>query len=172
MKAFPSFIHNKSKQRGSSLIEVMVGLLITAIGLLGILTMQAKAMQLNQNAHVYTQATVLANDMLEAIKTTPAVDVASYVIAEDAGAPAVGENACSSAEAACTVDNIININLANWKNNIAAYLPEGKGSITFNAATEEIVITVSFGLGYRKNQDTGEMVKNEDGVVQLATAVI
>ena len=162
----------RNKQRGSSLIEVMVGLLVTAIGLLGILTMQTKALQLNKNAHLYSQATILANDMLEAMKTTPET-VTQYNTGLTDGPPAVTAGACQSdSEAlACSSADIAKWNLNRWKTNIANLLPEGRGSVNYAAGSNEVTIVVQFVPGYERN-DTGNLVALAPVQVQLSTAGI
>lgn len=154
------------QQTGSSLIEVMVGLLVTAIGLLGILTMQTTALQLNQNAHLYSQATILANDILEAIKTTPADNLDIYETAYADAAPNLTGSNCENTTA-CTAQAIVNWNLAGWKNNVDQLLPGGQGAIDVNGQLVEI--SIRFNLGNRVN-DAGVMVQDQD-VVQIATEI-
>ncbi|MGM0571780.1 type IV pilus modification protein PilV [Marinobacter sp.] len=57
----------KSTQ-GFSLIEVLVAVLILAIGLLGVAGVQVVSMQNTSNANLRTQATVYAQDMAEQIR--------------------------------------------------------------------------------------------------------
>lgn len=151
-----------ASQAGSSLIEVMVALLVTAVGLLGVLTMHTKALKLNQNAHLYSQATILANDMVEAIKTTPDA-ISSYSITKTGVAPTAPT--CTS----CTPEQMAQQNLNHWISNISSLLPGGEGEISINATTNEILITVEFELGHTKN-DAGEMVALDKASVQLRAA--
>ncbi|VUD68279.1 hypothetical protein TDB9533_04077 [Thalassocella blandensis] len=154
---------NIQTQIGSSLIEVMVALLVTAVGLLGVLTMHTKALKLNQNAHLYSQATILANDIMEAIKTTPDA-VASYSLVKTGTAPA--SPGCTTS---CTPEQMAQMNLNHWVTNISDLLPGGEGAIAINSTTNEILITVEFELGYEKNE-AGEMVPLEKANVQLRAA--
>ena len=49
----PSFSASRSRnQRGVTLIEVLVSLLVLSIGLLGVAALQVTALQTNQGAHV------------------------------------------------------------------------------------------------------------------------
>ena len=54
--------------RGISLIEVMVSVLVLAVGLLGIAAMQALALRNGQGSLESTQAVMATNSMLEAIR--------------------------------------------------------------------------------------------------------
>lgn len=58
----------RSAQRGFSLIEVLVAVLILAIGLLGVAGVQVISMQNTSNANLRTQATIYAQDMAEQIR--------------------------------------------------------------------------------------------------------
>ena len=51
-------------QRGVALIEVMVGLLIFLVGVLGIIGLQAKAIQITVQAEDRSRAALLANDLV------------------------------------------------------------------------------------------------------------
>ncbi|MGH1485092.1 MAG: type IV pilus modification protein PilV [Cellvibrionaceae bacterium] len=65
-------------QAGSGLIEVMVALLILAIGLLGILSLQANGLNSNQRALFVTEAQVLAQDMADRILSFGSVAANGY----------------------------------------------------------------------------------------------
>lgn len=57
--------------KGATLIEVMVALVIVAVGLLGLAGLQATSLQTNSNAEKRTQATIVANDMIERMRANP-----------------------------------------------------------------------------------------------------
>ncbi|EPJ46447.1 MAG: hypothetical protein OFPII_21290 [Osedax symbiont Rs1] len=57
----------KSKQQGSSLIEVLIAVLIVSIGLLGMATLQLKSMALNLTAYQRLQAATLAYEIADSI---------------------------------------------------------------------------------------------------------
>jgi type IV pilus assembly protein PilV len=58
-----------AKSKGVSLIEVMISVLILAIGLLGIAAMQATALRNNQSSVERTQATIHAYSILDSMRT-------------------------------------------------------------------------------------------------------
>ncbi|MCQ4313670.1 type IV pilus modification protein PilV [Stutzerimonas sp. VN223-3] len=55
-------------QRGATLIEVLVAMLILSVGLLGLAGMQMTALQSNQSAYYRSQATVLAYDVIDRMR--------------------------------------------------------------------------------------------------------
>ncbi len=56
------------KARGFTLIEVLISMVILAIGLLGLAAMQAISLRDNQDAYYYQQATLLAYEMQDRIR--------------------------------------------------------------------------------------------------------
>lgn len=64
-------IPSRRSARGASLIEVLVAVLILAIGLLGVAALQAAALRNGQSALGRTQAVVQAYAMLDAMRANP-----------------------------------------------------------------------------------------------------
>lgn len=121
--------------RGSSLIEVMVALFVLAIGLLGILAMQTRSVQLNQNAYLYSQAVILANDLMEIIQTSDQ-PVASYTGFGASALDCMGGADCDSGE-------IARWSYSRWADNVRQILPGGEGRVE-PAAGGTYQITVEF----------------------------
>ncbi len=55
-------------QSGSTLIEVVIALLVITIGLLGLLSMQIYTLKGNQSAYLRSQATILAYELVDAMR--------------------------------------------------------------------------------------------------------
>jgi type IV pilus assembly protein PilV len=69
-------------ERGATLIEVLVSVLVLAVGLLGAAALQASALRNNQSNYERAQMTVLAQGMLDAMRNNvAAVDAGSYQLA-------------------------------------------------------------------------------------------
>jgi prepilin-type N-terminal cleavage/methylation domain-containing protein len=62
---------NKKRQSGFTLIEVMAGMLIIALGLLLLLPMMVTSMQANDFARGSTESSMLIKDKMEELKNTP-----------------------------------------------------------------------------------------------------
>lgn len=65
---------------GFTMIEVLVSLLITVVGLLGLIGLQAQAQITEFESYQRAQALVLVNDMADRIAFNRAVDASGYVI--------------------------------------------------------------------------------------------
>jgi type IV pilus assembly protein PilV len=85
-------LQNRRSQRGALMIEVLITIVILAIGLAGLLQMQGRLQKSEMESYQRTQALMLANDMANRISTNRRV-AASYVIGDpgiptSAGCPA------------------------------------------------------------------------------------
>ena len=76
------------QQRGVALIEVLIAMLVTAIGILGVVSLQVVSLKTAQNATLQAQANVLGYDMLDRLRANPTLAMAgSYNLAKDAATP-------------------------------------------------------------------------------------
>lgn len=84
------------QQRGTTLLEVLVTIVILAIGLLGLAGLQARLQTSEMEAYQRSQALILLNDMASRIATNRA-NAASYETGADA--PLGGTEACPTTTA-------------------------------------------------------------------------
>ncbi|WP_296178860.1 type IV pilus modification protein PilV [Pseudomonas sp. UBA1879] len=63
-----------SGQRGMTLIEVLVALLVMSVGILGVAILQLNALKQTDSAMRSTQASFVAHDLLERIRANPGAD--------------------------------------------------------------------------------------------------
>jgi type IV pilus assembly protein PilV len=66
-----------SDQRGATMIEVLIAVLVLAVGLLGVAALQATALRNSQSSYERSQATILAYSLLDAIRVDRA-NAAAY----------------------------------------------------------------------------------------------
>lgn len=66
-RVYKAMIRVYTQQKGAGFIEVLVALVILAIGLLGVMSMQVKGLTSNQQAVFVTEANMMAVDMAERI---------------------------------------------------------------------------------------------------------
>lgn len=123
-----------ARERGFSLIEVLVALVVLSVGLLGLAALQSTATQFNASAYIRSQATILAYDIADRIRANrqAALDGA-YTSAYP------GTNDCTNGALAGTVAQQ---DLGAWRRALACSLPSGNGAIRFDAGTQVLTILV------------------------------
>ena len=126
--------------RGFTLIEVLVALLMLGIGVLGSLAFQARAQQHLQDAQWRGNATLLANELLELIRSNPAgIDGYLKVPGEafpGAAGPCAGRDRREGGAAVARAD------LGCWRQSIERLLPVdadllGRVEVCRSAAPEQ-----------------------------------
>ena len=112
-------------QRGVSLLESLVAILVMALGVLGILGIQMRTLADTQTGVRRAQAIRLIEDMGERMKANPSAlaNLSSYV-SNFAASPTVPS--CASG---CTAANLATYDVAVWKRTVRESLPLGKASI-------------------------------------------
>ncbi|MFT5032651.1 MAG: type IV pilus assembly protein PilV [Bacteroidia bacterium] len=122
----------RHKQRGATLIEVMVSVLITVIGVLGAASLQMNSVKFNHLANTRSYATMLAYDVIDRMRANrdPAL-LGNYDLALSASAPSASTQSGSSIAA---------LDLQDWLSELSASLPGGDGSIVRNGSTFTITV--------------------------------
>ena len=106
----------RSRQRGATLIEVLVAVLITATGVLGAAAMQLNAVKFNQASTSRSTAVFLANDISDRMRANRSDALAGrYDLGIDDDAPAGAA--------------IYQIDIQEWLQEIALRLPAGDASV-------------------------------------------
>lgn len=114
-------------QRGFSLIEVLIALLVTSVGLLGLAALQAKSLQYNHGAYLRSQANILAYDMADRMRINRDV------------ARTNGYNISLSATAPSGIERV-QIDQSEWLALLARILPAGDGAVTCASRVCEITV--------------------------------
>jgi type IV pilus assembly protein PilV len=132
-----------SAQSGFTMVEVLVALVVLAIGLLGIAALYLNSLQSGRTAIYRTQAVALAADLADRIRMNRTAQAGYTTAFTDVVAP-VG--ACITT-GGCTDTQLATTDLANWKAALAQALPDGQGqvAVTLPVAAREpanYVITI------------------------------
>lgn len=118
---------SKSSQRGITLIESLVAIVLAALGILGILGVQMRTLTDTSTTLRRAQAIRLTEDLSERMKANPNALAAinSYTTAFG-DTPSI--TACP-APAGCDHQQLAAYDLALWKQSVASHLPMGKASV-------------------------------------------
>lgn len=110
----------RTGSRGVALIEALIGILIFAFGVLGLMGLQAAMTKAQTSSKIRADAANLASDLMGLIQTDNPGNINSY-----ATASCSGNSRCS-----------------DWKAKLAATLPRGAATITVtNSSKVDITIT-------------------------------
>lgn len=137
LQAFPS---PRAPQRGFSMIEVMVAVLVLSIGLLGMAALQAATLRNNQSANYRTQASNLAYELIDTARSYQARDTRNVrTLVSDLGSwtPVCAAN---TAPLSCTTGNALTCDYRRWANRVCRGLPNGRGRATFDATDNELIV--------------------------------
>ena len=128
----------KRSQRGFSLVEALVALVVLSVGLLGIAALYVSALRFGRNALLRSDAVTLAGDMADRIQANGSGG-AGYALA--AGATNTAVAACSTN--GCTAAQMATTDKAQWKALLAQALPAGTGTIAVDTTTTPTTYTIT-----------------------------
>jgi type IV pilus assembly protein PilV len=125
------------RQSGFTLLEILVSLLLIAIGVLGTAGLQALSLKINQGGQLRSQAVVLGLDFIERVEANNIAAVAGKY------APATYPTASTKdcAAVSCTTDELATYDLVEFKVRLNQYLP-GATITTTMTGTGPYVYTV------------------------------
>jgi type IV pilus assembly protein PilV len=123
-------IQRKRQQRGFSMLEVLITIVIMAFGLLGISGLMVKGIDNSTGADLSSRATQAANQMIDAIRANRG-NLGNYTV--------TFANTASD----FTTTSVQDLDRNQWLTTLAV-LPNGDGDITCVAATSICTINVRF----------------------------
>ncbi len=164
---------NKHLNRGFSLIEVLIALVVLAIGLLGLATLQMTSLQFNSDAYLRSQATVFAYDIADRMRINMTGVVAgNYTVATETDANGKasayatcgpsGDGSCNCiGTASCSVANMATYDLGTWYDRLDRTLPgsSSKRATIESMGSREFRITIKW--------DERDLQKSQAWVIQL-----
>ncbi|MCJ0973724.1 type IV pilus modification protein PilV [Pseudomonas sp. PS1] len=121
----------QTDQRGFSMIEVLVAIIIISIGVLGLVAMQGKTIQYTQDASQRNVAAMLASDLMELVRSNrnavfaPSGELSNnsnYYKSLNESFPTAGVAACRTASG-CTSGQMATDHLFLWTQQVRNSLP-------------------------------------------------
>ena len=125
--------HCRDRQRGLTLLESLIAIIVLAIGVLSMLGIQMRTLAETQTGVRRAQAVRLVEDLSERLKANPqGLDhLDGYTAGWEDTAVA---SDCLVAPAGCTPANLAALDLKDWRTSVARTLPRGQAA-TFVAST-------------------------------------
>jgi type IV pilus assembly protein PilV len=142
-------MRNPKRLSGFTLIEVLISLVVLAIGLLGLAALQAEGLKNNQNAYARSQATQLAYDLADRIRANLAAK-SSYTTIDPSTATTV---ASCTTTAGCNAAQMAQNDLYEWYSALTDALPLGVGTIAVDASGKIYTVSVRWDEDHDGNLD-------------------
>ena len=134
------------RQRGMSLVEVLVSFVIVSLGVLSLSALLANSARLNKNIEFRSTATLLANDLGDRMRANRAAAVAgnynrTEAFSATAEAPAATTNCQTSA---CTAAEMAAQDLVEWRIALHHSLPAGSAYVQYDSADQAVDIWIGW----------------------------
>lgn len=126
---------NKGRQRGFSLIEVLIALIIMSVGMLGIAGLFVQSMQAGRTSMFRHHAVTLAGDVADRIRANPR--------AGGAYAGAGANNNCVAAGFDCNEAEMAANDIFLWDQQATQALPNGQVQVQFDNAVVPPLYTIT-----------------------------
>lgn len=140
MKIISSPVQILDRQRGFTLLEVLIAVMLLAVGLLGLAGLQAVSLRNNHSAYLRSQATMLAYDMIDRMRSNrSAAQAANYNIAIGTAASTSPPDCMAIV---CTGSEMATADIADWKQRLASLMPSGDGAVA--RAGNVVTVTIQW----------------------------
>lgn len=132
------FLARPNNQNGFTLIEVLITIIVLAMGLLGLAGMQAVAQRANHTAYLRSQAAMQAYDIADRMRANlPGVTAGAY---NSISGIQIASN-CESTM--CIPTDMAKYDAQQWNTANAALFPSGQGTVVSNGDST-FTITISW----------------------------
>lgn len=130
-------------KQGFTLVEVLVALVVVAVGMLGVAVLLVEGLQGSRIAIEHTQAVSLARDIAERMQSNRAA-ASAYDTTEGTPEPRI-DAACEDAAGPCDPSTMAGHDLRLWLDDVAATLPGGRGAVEIERPAADVrrgIITI------------------------------
>ncbi|WP_020411444.1 type IV pilus modification protein PilV [Microbulbifer variabilis] len=134
------------KQSGATLIEVLVSVLVLAIGLLGLASTQMMSLKNGNGSHHRYMAALAAQEIIERMRANPTGFKSGDYDSSDIGSSVGSSPDCSSG---CQPSQLAGLDLYEWGLLLSNNLPSATGEIVSKGG--QVTVTINW-----KEQHTGE----------------
>ncbi len=133
-----------ARQRGVSLIEVLVALLVVSLGVLAVTGLQATAARYGKTSEFRAMATLLASDLADRMRANKvAASDGDYVLAgEYAPIESLPDVPTCNIPNGCLKDEMAAIDIAEWRRALFSGLPGSDGYVSTSVINTQVVADI------------------------------
>ena len=128
-------------QRGFSLVEVLIALVIMSVGMLGIAGLYVQSLQAGRTSMFRHFAVTLAGDVADRIRANPTAGVAYNHAANATGT----DNNCVTGGVICNSADMAANDIFLWQAQASETLPAGAIAVVFNAGVNPPTYQITVG---------------------------
>ncbi|WP_243217631.1 type IV pilus modification protein PilV [Methylobacter sp. S3L5C] len=139
-----------NKSAGFTLIEVLIAMVVLAVGLLGLAGLQATSLRNNQSAYTRSQATQLSYDLAERMRA----NIAGKVTYTSISPSSANANANCLTSTGCSPVEMAENDLYQWNLAVASALPGGVGTVAI--ATGVYTVSINWDDNRDGNTDSND----------------
>ena len=121
-----------NRSQGFTLIEVLVSMIILAVGLLGIAGLQAMGLRNNHSALLRSQATLCAYDMSDRMRTN-----SQGFLSDNYDEPAATAVSNCETTTGCSPAQMATHDMSEWTNVLSNTLPAGAGVVCLDSTPDD-----------------------------------
>lgn len=127
-----------NREQGVGLIEVLVAVLILTVGILGLIGLQTRSLQLSQESLLQSQALMMAYEMTDRIRANKS-NADNYAVMY--GENVTATKNCTTGD--CDPDQLALYELSDWKTSVVANLPSGDARVVCDTTGVRPFYTIS-----------------------------
>jgi len=132
----------KSTQKGFTLLEVMIALVISAVSLLGLASLQAQSLSFNNTAYARSQATYFAYNILEKMRINKTEATAGSYDLALTDTPNSASCTGTIATVNCSPASFAAADKYEWYTLLTSTLPGGSGSVARVVGAGQTIVSV------------------------------
>ena len=149
-KMLNQIISTRNRQRGATLIEALVSILLLSLGLLGMASLQLNALSYQKSSWASHKVSEVTVDITERMRANPiATKEGKYNYEQNytlASTATLTGNGCrnSTSTTACTPEQIAQDDMRTWLTKAQQLLPGGAATISGESTTGFVITTMYF----------------------------
>ena len=120
---------NFSSQKGLTLVEILVSVLVMGIGALGVASMQITGLKYSAGAQTRTQASLLASDMLDRIRANRLTAISTVLYNTQGFQSSVSTPSVNCYQSDCNGAALVAYDKWAWLNQVRTLLPNSQAQI-------------------------------------------
>jgi type IV pilus assembly protein PilV len=139
MKSSRLPFHRINRNNGFAMVEVLVAMIVMAVGIIGLLRLQAEGLKNSHSAYLKSQVVSLIDDMADRMRANEAGfknnhydTIDTSTLSSNPGFDCMTDNSATSSGTSCDAQELANYDIYVWGKTLSTMLPSGTGTVVCN----------------------------------------